>query len=73
MKAQGSPIVKYGLIALVVLAAIFAFTRMGGGGASEELGETPKPRADGEILPPLEDKYIIGKSQHSPKGTPAKN
>ena len=73
MKANGSPIVKFGIVALAVLAAIFAYTRFSGGDESEELGETPPPRADGEVLPPLDDKYIIGKSQFSPKGTPPKN
>lgn len=72
MKATGSPILKFGLAALAILAAIFAYTRFSGGSEEEELGQTPPPRADGEVLPPLEDKYVIGKSPYSPSGGPAK-
>jgi hypothetical protein len=61
MKANGSPIVKYGIAALAVLAAIFAYTKFSGGGSeAEELGKTPEPKTD-VVLPPLDDKYIIGK------------
>ena len=61
MKANGSPIVKYGIAALAVLAAIFAYTKFSGGGEEADgIGKVPEPKTD-VVLPPLEDKYIIGK------------
>jgi hypothetical protein len=46
MKGSDSPIIKYGLIALVVLAIVFAIMKFTGGGSDgpdQGLGETPKP------------------------------
>lgn len=68
MKGNDSPIVKYGLIALVVLGIVFAVVRFSGMGSDEgSYGETPPPREEGEVLPPLDPKYIIGNDPNDPK------
>ncbi|MDQ2985542.1 MAG: hypothetical protein M3R13_02315 [Armatimonadota bacterium] len=68
MKANGSPIVKYGIAALLLLGAIFAYTRFTGRASTDDgIGEVPKPTTD-VILPPLEDKYIIGKGGYKAPG-----
>jgi hypothetical protein len=48
MKGSDSPVIKYGLIALVVLAIVFAVMKFtgGGDGPDQGLGETPKPQHD---------------------------
>ena len=57
-KATGSPVVKYGLLALVVLAGIFLAMRLFGGGEEEGLGEVPAPKYD--AVDPLDPQNVIG-------------
>jgi hypothetical protein len=67
---QQSVVLKVGLIALAVLLVVFALTRFAGTEDEQGLGQTPPPRADGPVLPPLDDKYIIGKNPNSTDGGP---
>ena len=57
-KATGSPVVKFGIVALAVLAGIFLVMRMMGGDGSEELGEVPPPKYD--PVSPLDPQNVIG-------------
>lgn len=55
MKGSDSPIIKYGLIALVVLAIVFAVMKFtgGGDGSDQGLGKTPEPtHAPVDGIPP---------------------
>lgn len=58
-KATGSPLVKFGLLAVAVLAAIFVIMRMtGGDGQAEELGTVPPPKYD--AVDPIDPANVIG-------------
>ncbi len=57
-KATGSPFVKFGLLALAVLAVVFLAVRMMGGDSNAELGEVPPPKYD--PVSPLDPKNVIG-------------
>jgi hypothetical protein len=57
-KAQGSPILKFGIIALAILAVVFLLSRMMGGDDTEELGEVPAPKYD--PVSPLDPQNVIG-------------
>ena len=65
MKGNDSPLIKYGLIALAVLAVVFAISKMSGGSDEDELGEVPPPREGSPDLGPIDDKFIIGKGDSS--------
>ncbi|MEO7454034.1 MAG: hypothetical protein ABIV13_04655 [Fimbriimonadales bacterium] len=68
-KAQGSPFLKIGIVALAVLAAVFFYARMTGGSENEELGAVPPPKYD--PVSPLDPQNVIGGG--SPGGpTPVK-
>jgi hypothetical protein len=57
-KAQGSPFLKIGIVAVAVLAAVFFYVRMSGASENEELGEVPAPKYD--AVSPLDPQNVIG-------------
>jgi hypothetical protein len=57
-KATGSPILKFGLLALAVLAVVFLVMRMSGGGGEDELGVVPEPKYD--PVDPIDPANVIG-------------
>ena len=67
MRNNDSPFIKYGLIALAILAVVFAVSRMTGGSDTDELGEVPPPRPGSPDLGPIDDQFIIGGGGSGPK------
>jgi len=57
-KANGSPVIKFGVIALAILAVVFLLSRMMGGDDTEELGEVPAPKYD--PVDPIDPQNVIG-------------
>ena len=64
-KATGSPILKFGLLALAVLAIVFlAMRMMGGTGGEDELGVVPEPKYD--PVDPIDPANVIGGGSGGP-------
>lgn len=57
-KAAGSPMLKFGLLALAVLAIVFLVMRMSGGDGTDELGVVPEPKYD--PVDPIDPANVIG-------------
>lgn len=60
MKGSDSPIIKFGLIVLVVLAVAFAIMKFTGAanGEKDGIGETPAPKF--APVDPIDPKNVIG-------------
>jgi len=67
MKGSESPIIKFGLIAILVLLVVFAIMKFTGAGGDDQsgLGEVPKPKFD--PVDPIDPKNVIGNNPNGPK------
>jgi len=72
MKGSESPIIKFGLIALVVLAVVFAIMKFtgAGGGDSDGIGTMPEPKF--APVDPIDPANVIGNNPNDPKSAAGK-